>query len=196
MAVEQKRGSRRGRAKARAGPGSGPPPGGADVDSLLPRVASGDAAAFAKVYDLVAGPVYGLVSRVAGDPAGAEQLTAEVLVEVWRSASRFSPAEGSGLAWIMTMATRRALSYAGTTGDDRTDRPGPAGTGGVAERAAGTPPAQRRGLASLPGPQLEAVLLASCGYTWRQVADLVGAPTSAVAERLRDGLLELGGHPR
>jgi hypothetical protein len=35
------------------------------------------------------------------------------------------------------------------------------------------------------------VLLASCGYTWRQVADLVGVPAGTVAEWLRDGLLEL-----
>jgi DNA-directed RNA polymerase specialized sigma24 family protein len=50
-----------------------------------------------------------------------------------------------------------------------------------------------RGLSALPGPQREAVLLACCGYTWRQVADLLGIPAHTAAERLRAGLLTLGG---
>ena len=36
------------------------------------------------------------------------------------------------------------------------------------------------------------MLLASSGYTWRQVAELPGVPAGTVAERLRDGLLSLG----
>lgn len=85
----------------------------AAVDDLLLRVARGDAQAFASVHDLVAGAVYGLARRIVGDQSRAEQVAAEVLVEVWRSAPRFSPAEGSGISWLMTMARRRALSDAG-----------------------------------------------------------------------------------
>jgi DNA-directed RNA polymerase specialized sigma24 family protein len=52
-----------------------------------------------------------------------------------------------------------------------------------------------RGLASLPGPQREAVLLACCGCTWPEMADLTGAPAATVAERLRDGLRGLSSRP-
>jgi RNA polymerase sigma-70 factor, ECF subfamily len=188
MALRQKRGSRPGDTESSVVPADGQ---SAAVDRLLPRVARGDAEAFAGVCDQVSGAVYGLVRRIVRDQSRAEQVAAEVLVEVWRSASRFSPAEGSGLNWIMTMARRRALSQAGAAGDDRTAGLAPSGTAGaIAERAAENLLAHG-GVTSLPGPQREAVLLASCGYTWRQVADLVGVPAGTVAEWLRDGLLQL-----
>jgi len=55
-----------------------------DLDSLLTHVARGDADAFEAVYDQMAGPVYGLIRRVLRDPAQSEEVTQEVLLEVWR----------------------------------------------------------------------------------------------------------------
>jgi RNA polymerase sigma-70 factor (ECF subfamily) len=144
-------------------------------------VARGDEEAFTGVCDQVAGAVYGLVIRIVADEAQAEQVAAEVLVEVWRSASRFSPATGSGLSWIMTIARRRAMRRAAAAGASHT--------------ASGSLLAHH-GLASLPGPQREAVLLASSGYTRQRAADLAGVPADKVAEQLREGLLRLSGRPR
>jgi RNA polymerase sigma-70 factor (ECF subfamily) len=109
-------------------PGADEKPGAAVVDGLLLRVAHGDAEAFAAVYDQVAGAVYGLASRTVGDRSRAEQVVADVLLEVWRSASRFNPAEGSGLSWIMTMARRRAVSHARAAAGDLMAGLGPTGT--------------------------------------------------------------------
>lgn len=181
--------------------GTGPPTGGgADgqpgqgpVDGLPLRVSRGDADAFAGVYDLVAGAVYGLVLRLVRDHSRAEQVTAEVLAEVWRSARRFRPGEGSGLSWVLTMARRRAMSRAGVAGEGRTAWLRHSGAAG-AERAAGRL-LEHPGLASLPGPQREAVLLVCCGYTLRQVADLAGVPARTAAGRLREGLLGLSSWP-
>jgi RNA polymerase sigma-70 factor, ECF subfamily len=196
IAAGQKRGSRPAATEPPAERGEGGRPGAAAVDGFLPRVAHGDAEAFAGVYDQVAGAVYGLVLRIVGDQSRAEQVAAAVLVEVWRSAPRFSPAEGSGLSWVMTMARRRAMRHAGAAGDGRTAGLRPSAAAGViAERAAGSL-LEHRGLASLPGPQREAVLLACCGYTWRQAADLAGVPAGTVAGRLREGLLGLGSRPQ
>jgi RNA polymerase sigma-70 factor, ECF subfamily len=167
MAVGHKRGSRPAGAESQAVHGKDGRPGAASVDGLLARVAHGDAEAFAGIYDQVADAVYDLVRRIVGDQSRAGQVTAEALLEVWRSASRFNPAQGGGTDWVMAVARRRAVSHAGA----------------AAERAAGSLPAPRC-LASMPEPQREAVLLACCGYTWRQVADLAGVPV----ERLREGL--------
>ena len=84
-------------------------PAGADLAALLAKVARGDEAAFAGVYDRFATVVYGLVRRVVRDPAQSEEVTQEVLLEVWRTAARFDPGEGSARSWLMTLAHRRAI---------------------------------------------------------------------------------------
>jgi RNA polymerase sigma-70 factor (ECF subfamily) len=191
MAVGQKRNSRSAATEAPTARTRDEPAAAPVLDDLLPRVARGDNEAFGAVCDQVSGAVYGLVRRIIGDQSRAEQVAAGLLLEVWRSASRFSPAEGSGLEWIMTMARSRALSRAAV---DNARAAGlvPSGTRRVAkDRAVGSLPTHS-GLASLPEPQREAVLLASSGYTWRQVAELLGVPAGTVAGRLRDGLLSLG----
>jgi RNA polymerase sigma-70 factor (ECF subfamily) len=188
MAVGQKCGSRPAGAEPRALHSEDGQPRAASVDGLLARVAHGDADAFASLYDQLADAVHGLVRRIVGDQSRAEQATAEALVEVWRSASRFSPAQGSGTDWVMAIARRHALSQAGAAGNCRTA--GLRAAAAAAERAEGSPPADRC-LASMPGPRREAVLLAYCGFTWRQVADLAGV----AAERLREGAPGLGSRP-
>src|SRR2546423_392460 len=67
---------------------------------LLTQVARGDEAAFAKLYDELAPRVYGLCRRIVRDPAQAEEVAQEALVEVWRTAGRYDPAKGSASAWV------------------------------------------------------------------------------------------------
>src|SRR5271170_1221301 len=80
-----------------------------DLGGLLTLVARGDHRAFELVYEELAGPVYGVVRQVLRDPAQSEEVAQEVLLEVWRTATRFDPARGSAAAWAMTMAHRRAV---------------------------------------------------------------------------------------
>src|SRR5215218_5461758 len=80
-----------------------------DADTLLPRVARGDAQAFAALYDVMGASVYGVARRVVRDPNRAEDVSQEVFLEVWRKAPSFDEGRGSAKTWIMTIAHRRAV---------------------------------------------------------------------------------------
>jgi RNA polymerase sigma-70 factor (ECF subfamily) len=78
-------------------------------DELLSRVARGDQTAFAQLYDQMAPRVLGLVVRLLRDHAQSEEVTQEIFLEIWQSATRYDPARGGASTWIMTMTHRRAV---------------------------------------------------------------------------------------
>ena len=171
---------------------------GGELAGLLAKVARGDEAAFAGVYDHFATVVYGLVRRVVRDPAQSEEVTQEVLLEVWRTASRFDPSEGSARSWLMMLAHRRAVDRvrAAQASAQREARAAVAATDYdvVAEEVETRLDAQRvrRCLDSLTEIQRESVTLAYYGgYTYREVAALLGVAVGTVKTRMRDGLIRL-----
>ncbi len=165
-----------------AGPG---PAEGRDqgLDRLLGSVARGDEDAFEAVYDQMAGPVYGLIRKVVRDPAQSEEVTQEVLLEVWRTASRFDPALGSAATWMMTIAHRRAIDRvrSAAAAAEREQKAAPPLLAGdeVAETAAANLDAERvrRCLGGLTELQRESITLAYYGgYAYPQVAELPSWP--------------------
>ncbi|GHJ47209.1 RNA polymerase sigma factor SigK [Catellatospora sp. TT07R-123] len=172
----------------------------ADAETLLRAVARGDEAAFTRLYELVAPRVYGLARRVLRDPAQAEEVAQEVLLEVWRTASRFDPERGSATAWVFTITHRRAVDRvrAEQAALDRIQRltPDPVQTPAddVEDQATTRLRRQqvRRCLNTLTDLQREAITLAFYGgYTYQQVAQLLGAGLPSVKSRMRDGLIRL-----
>jgi RNA polymerase sigma-70 factor, ECF subfamily len=176
---------------AQSDPGVGP-------DELLRRVARGDERAFAVLYDQVAPRVYGLVLRVVRDPAMAEEVAQEALVEAWRTSARFDQAKGSAVSWLLTIAHRRAVDRV------RSEQAGAARMRKVAtietpydevvEQATSRIERQqvRRCMNGLTDLQREAILLAYYkGYTYREVSELLETPLPTVKTRMRDGLIRL-----
>jgi RNA polymerase sigma-70 factor (ECF subfamily) len=180
----------------RGGTGTGAP--GSDLTVLLGEVARGEADAFEAVCHRIAGPVFGTVRRVVRDPSQSEEVAQEVLVEVWRAASRFDASRGSAMAWVMMIAHRRAVDRVRSE-QKSAERELRAASAVIAyDEVAETVEASldrervRRCLGSLTELQREAVTLAYYGgYTYRQVAGLLGVAAGTVSTRMRDGLIRL-----
>ena len=170
-----------------------------DLAGLLALVARGDHRAFELVYRELAGPVYGVVRQVLRDPAQSEEIAQEVLLEIWRTASRFDPAKGSPAAWALTIAHRRAVDRVRSEHSSaRREEKAAANLAGeyddVAEMVAATLDRQRvrRCLDGLTELQRESIKLAYYGgYSYPQVAQLLGVALGTVKTRIRDGLIRM-----
>jgi RNA polymerase sigma-70 factor, ECF subfamily len=169
-----------------------------DLDVLLAIVARGDERAFARLYDQISGPAYGLILRVVRDPAQSEEVMQEVMLEVWRTATRFDRRKGSAASWMLTIAHRRAVdrvrtATAAAARERRLHEPA-SGVDEVADRVQATLDAElvRNCLDGLTDVQREAITLAYYGgYSYRQVSEMLGVTLGTVKTRIRDGLIRL-----
>ena len=190
---------RRRRSQAAGSPD--PSAAGSDVDRLLELVARGDEKAFALLYDHASAQVFGLVRRVVRNPALAEEVTQEVFVQVWRTATRFDATAGSAMTWICTIAHRRAVDRvrseeAHTRRAERYAEAVPVEAAPVSETVLDDLDRVRvrRALDILTPVQRESVELAYYGgYTHVEVASLLDLPLGTVKTRIRDGLIRLRG---
>ena len=161
-------------------------------------MARGDADAFDAVYDQVVASVFGVVRRVVRDLAQSEEVTQDVLLEVWRNAAKFDPGRGSATAWVMTLAHRRAVDRVRSVQkeSERERRIAAADVpfDEVAEAVESSLERERvrRCLGSLTELQRESVTLAYYGgHTYGQVASLLGVPGGTIKTRMRDALIRL-----
>ncbi|WP_432589603.1 sigma-70 family RNA polymerase sigma factor [Streptomyces sp. HD1123-B1] len=171
-----------------------------DLEELMARVARGDQEAFSAVYDVVAAPVLGVVRGVLRDRAQSEEVTQEVLVEVWRTAARYRRDRGTAVNWILTLAHQRAVDRvrsveASAARDHRAallDRTPEFDEVSEQVEARLEHEQVRRCLRTLTELQRQSVTMAYYrGLTYREVAELLALPLGTVKTRLRDGLIRL-----
>jgi RNA polymerase sigma-70 factor, ECF subfamily len=169
----------------------------ADLDALLRRVAQQDVEAFATFYDNTRSRVFGLVLRVLRDPGYSEETTQDVYLQVWRGAAGYNPSAGTPLAWLMTLAHRRAVDRVRSeqSASQRDSRYGAANVDLPADRVAETViqrDEQRQVvecLDSLTDPQRECIQLAYYeGLTYVQVSERLSANLATIKSRMRDGI--------
>lgn len=170
------------------------------VDELLARAARGDEAAFAAFYDQVVARVFGIVRSVVRDPAASEEVTQEVMLELWRTAPRFDRSAGSATTWALTIAHRRAVDRVRSeqARRDREERDA-LRTPVASEPDAGNVVIDlldrervSRALAELTDNQRQSIELAFYGgHSHSEVAALLDLPLGTVKTRIRDGLIRL-----
>ncbi|MFK0244135.1 ECF RNA polymerase sigma factor SigK [Amycolatopsis azurea] len=171
-------------------------------EELLGRSALGDQQAFAMLYDRLAVPVLGTAVQVLRCEALAEEVTQEVMLEIWRKAAHFDPARGKVATWVRSIAQRRAIDrvrseQAARAREGRADlldlrRP----YDDVSEAALSTEERGkvRQALSVLTELQRESILLAYFhGLTCQEVADRLGVALGTIKTRVRDGMIRLRG---
>jgi len=173
----------------------------AHLVDLMARTATGDQGAFAELYDLTTRRVFGIVLKVLRSPEHAQEVTQEVYVEIWKQASTYKPDKGSVVAWMATMAHRRAVDRVRSVSsevarDERyafidLERESDEVWDSVAQKY--DVERVREALGHLTPIQRQAIQLAYYeGLTQSQIATKLKLPLGTIKTRIRDGLRRLG----
>lgn len=190
--------------RPRASDGDGPPADGravgeAAMDEMMSRVARGDADAFTAVYDAMRAPVQATVRGVLRDPAQAEEVAQEVLLEAWVKSASFDPARGSARTWVQNIARRRAVdrvrsAQAHKDREQKAFRHEAPSFDSVVENVVQrlTEEAVRDALHALSDVQRQALTLAFYhGFSYTHVATVLDVPEGTVKTRIRAALTRL-----
>jgi RNA polymerase sigma-70 factor (ECF subfamily) len=141
------------------------------IAALLAKVATGDRSAFRELYANTASKLMGVLVRMLGQRAEAEEALQDVFTRVWTRAGRFDAAKGSALGWLVAVARNAAI--------DRLRARPPVATGAEEDEAATV--ADDR-----PGP--EAGLIARGDA--RRVIDCMGELEPDRAQAVRGAYLQ------
>lgn len=177
-----------------------------DDGALLARIAGGDEGAFGRFYDRHGATVHGLACAIVGEGADAEDVTAAVFAQVWRSGDRYEASRATVAGWL-TMITRaraldllrsrrrraRVLDEASRADDDGLALPlASTGAPDADVEQAELRTLVARSLAGLPAPQRRVIELAYFGgLSQSDIAAELGEPLGTVKTRVRAGLQKL-----
>lgn len=168
--------------------------------ALIGRVAEGDQDALTTLYDATNRFVYGLLLRMLGNAATAEEVLLDVYVQLWKQAARYDKQRGNPRAWLVTMARSRAIDRMRAEGQaaQRGAQLEEAATIAVthdAEWMATNAEMQRlvcTALEALSQEQREVIELAFyAGLTHSEMATRLKQPIGTVKTRVRRGMIKL-----
>lgn len=80
-----------------------------EVAALIGQVAERDRDAFCALYDRTSAKLFGVLLRMLGDRAEAEDALQEVYIKVWRGAPRFARGRASPMSWLIAIARNHAV---------------------------------------------------------------------------------------
>src|SRR5215216_7139716 len=172
----------------------------ADED-VMQLVRRGDARAFELIYERHSAAAFSLAYRMMGTRNGAEDVSQDAFLSIWRSGARYDRARGSVRTWVLGIVHHRAIDHLrrSTVHDKRR-----AGDEGIQERfeapertdaeVARRDEARvvRGAMDALPSEQSQVIELAYFGgFTHTEIADMLQTPVGTVKGRMRLGLKKL-----
>ena len=161
----------------------------------------GQAPAFEVIYERHSSAAFSLAYRIVGTRNGAEDVSQEAFLNLWRSGARYKRARGSVRTWVLGIVHHRAIDYLrrATVHDKRR-----ASDEGMEERfeaaertdveVARRDEAQavRTAMDTLPGEQCQVIELAYFGgFTHTEIAGMLETPVGTIKGRMRLGLKKM-----
>lgn len=166
----------------------------ADLDAaLVARMATGDRAAMAELYDRHSSILLGLALRIVRERREAEDLLHDVFLEAWRAAKDFDPKRGRVRTWLAIRMRSRALDLKKSARVSR--NAGDAGLDVIVDDSPKVSPdhARVRGALAALGPDQRTVLELAYfeGLSCTEIAQRISIPVGTVKSRLAAGLERL-----
>ena len=166
----------------------------ADLDAaLVGRMADGDRAAMAELYERHSGVLLGLALRIVRERREAEDLLHDVFLEAWRAAKDFDPKRGRVRTWLAIRMRSRALDLKKSARVSR--NAGDAGLDVVIDDSVTPSPDHARIRAALTalGPDQRTVLELAYfeGLSCTEIARRISIPVGTVKSRIAAGLERL-----
>jgi RNA polymerase sigma-70 factor (ECF subfamily) len=172
----------------------------ADED-LMHLVRRGQAAAFEVIYERHASAAFSLAYRIVGTRNGAEDVSQEAFLNLWRSSARYDSSRGSVRTWVLGIVHHRAIDFlrrsavhdkrrSSDEGIEERFEAGERTDVEVARRDEAR--TVRAALDGLPRDQRQVIELAYFGgFTHTEIADLLAAPIGTIKGRMRLGLSKM-----
>ena len=170
----------------------------AELTHHLAAIAGGDRGAFAALYALTSGKLYGVAVRVTGDREAAADVVQDAYLTVWRQAAKFDRAKGPALTWLAVVVRnqaidalrkKRPIAVDDTILNAEADNAPPPDTAAGSRQAARMVDEALRGLPDNMGQAVRLAYLRE--LTIAEVAAELGAPQNTVKSWLRRGLARL-----
>jgi RNA polymerase sigma-70 factor (ECF subfamily) len=80
-----------------------------DLAALLAAVATGDQAAFERLYVATRAKLYGIVLRILRRSDLADEVVQDAYLRIWRNAREFDAARATPMTWMVAIARNRAI---------------------------------------------------------------------------------------
>lgn len=174
-------------------------PNPATTEDLIRRIGQGDRPALATLFEAESGRLLAIAQRLLRRRDLAEEAVQETFIAVWRSASGFETAKGSGRGWLTVMVRNRALNM--LRDGARMDHEDPEKLADLGDRQADAnaaftalsmKDALRHCLGMLDAQKREAVLLCYVtGLNHGEAAATMRVPLGTVKSWIRRGVVAL-----
>ena len=168
---------------------------------LIIRIAQGDHAAVAELYDSASSLVFSLALRILDDREAAEEVTLDVFTQVWRQAESYDARRGTPASWLLTLARSRTIDRFRASAPER-KQSAPLDTLDLMSDECSNPEVEtierercrlvQQALTALPPEQREPIVLAYFyGLSQSEIAAKLGMPLGTVKTRIRSGMFRL-----